>query len=66
MLRKIRYWIGCYIFPKQIWHKRVVKDDDKFDELLAWSNKMKADGWDDFAAIGDTLYLRKFVPRWKS
>lgn len=60
---KLRYLIGC-VFQKQEWKTRVVTDADTLSEIEEWTAEHKRQGWDDFAAIGNRLYLRRFVPRW--
>ena len=60
----VRWFLGATIFSKEIWKTRVVKDNDTFEEVLEGTDRLKADGWQDFAAIGDTLYLRKRIERW--
>jgi hypothetical protein len=59
----VRYAVG-FIFPREEWHVRKVTDADTLDEVTAWTDRMKADGWDDMHASGSRLYLRRFNPRW--
>lgn len=59
----LRWFIGA-IFPREEWRSRVVTDADTVEDVVTWTEAMRANGWEDVAAIGDRLYLRRFVERW--